>query len=570
MLKTGDVGLTKLTLRVSGPGGVDVQRTLTFDVKVPAGDIKRMTVATLAAKGGKLALSSDLVQDLIPRRTKVTLTVGPQGALDVPGILTALDRYPYGCAEQTVSRALPLLYVNDVAKRIGLASDQQLRERIDGAIARVFEMQDSSGAFGVWGPSDGDMWLTSFVTDFLTRAKEAGYAVRQQSFTQALDRLANYVGYAQDFERGGEARAYALYVLARNGRAPIGELRYYVDTKLDNFATSLAQAQLGAALAMMGDKPRAERALRAAFEGVAAKDPGETRRDYGTSMRDGAALITLASEAGVAKSDVPRLVEIVAQAYASKTYTSTQEQAWMLLAARALAEEATSMKLAVNGQPHQGRLIRGLSPAELQGGPLTVVNDGDAPVGAVISVIGAALTPEPAVSKSMTVERTYYTMDGKKVDLKSATGGTDQLRQNERLVVVLKVDATETGGRILLVDRLPAGLEIENPRLVDSGDIKSLAWLKTTLAPQHTEFRDDRFVAAFDFFGGSDGRRRGRRGGDDDGDSRDPASAATVAYIVRAVTPGSFVHPAATVEDMYRPERFARSATGRLEIVGHQ
>jgi uncharacterized protein YfaS (alpha-2-macroglobulin family) len=43
-------------------------------------------------------------------------------------------------------------------------------------------------------------------------------------------------------------------------------------------------------------------------------------------------------------------------------------------------------------------------------------------------------------------------------------------------------------------------------------------------------------------------------------------ASATVAYIVRAVTPGSFVHPAATVEDMYRPERFARTAAGRLEI----
>ena len=259
------MGLTKLAVRITGPGGVDVRRTLTFDVKVPAGDIKRLTVATLAPKDGKLTLSSDLLQDLIPSRTKVTVSVGPQGALDVPGILTALDRYPYGCAEQTVSRALPLLYVNAVAKRIGIASDAELRERIDGAIARVLEMQDSSGAFGIWGPSDGDMWLTSFVTDFLTRAKEQGYAVRQQSFNQALDRLANYIGYAQDFEHGGEARAYALYVLARNGRAPIGELRYYVDTKLDNFATPLAQAQLGAALAMMGDRPRAERAFQAAL-----------------------------------------------------------------------------------------------------------------------------------------------------------------------------------------------------------------------------------------------------------------------------------------------------------------
>ena len=137
-------------------------------------------------------------------------------------------------------------------------------------------------------------------------------------------------------------------------------------------------------------------------------------------------------------------------------------------------------------------------------------------------MIGAALTPEPAVSKGFTIERTYYTLDGKKVDLASATGGTSQLKQNERMVVVLKVEAPETGGRILLVDRLPAGLEIENPRLVDAGDVKTLDWLKTTVKPQHTEFRDDRFVAAFDFFGSSD-RRRGRRNADSDEESREPA-----------------------------------------------
>ena len=61
------------------------------------------------------------LHDLIPRRTKVIVTVGPTAAFDVPGILASLDRYPYGCAEQTTSRAMPLLYVNDVAKRIGLA-----------------------------------------------------------------------------------------------------------------------------------------------------------------------------------------------------------------------------------------------------------------------------------------------------------------------------------------------------------------------------------------------------------------------------------------------------------------
>jgi uncharacterized protein YfaS (alpha-2-macroglobulin family) len=433
-----EVGLTKLAVRVTGPGGIDVKRELTFDVKVPAGDIRRMSVAKLAPNGGKLSVTSDLLHDLIPSRTKVTVTVGPQAALDIPGILATLDRYPYGCAEQTVSRALPLLYVNSVAKSIGLASDAQIKDRIEGAIARVFEMQDSSGAFGVWGPSDGDMWLTSFVTDFLTRARETGYTVRQQPFNQALDRLANYISYVQDFERGGEGRAYALYVLARNGRAPIGELRYYVDTKLENFATPLSQAQLGAALAMMGDRPRAERALKAAFQGVSVNDAYAARRDYGTNLRDGAALVTLAAETGIAKTEVPRMVDLVSKAYATVSYTSTQEQAWMLLAARALADETKDMRLDLNGTAHQGQLTRGLTFGDLQKGPLAIANKGDGPVGAVVSVIGSALTPEPSISKGFTIERSYYTMDGKKVEFASATGGNSTVKQNDRLVVVVK------------------------------------------------------------------------------------------------------------------------------------
>ena len=104
---------------------------------------------------------------------------------------------------------------------------------------------------------------------------------------------------------------------------------------------------------MMGDRPRAERALQAAFKGVTGKDDGDTRRDYGTAMRDGAALITLASETGVAKADVPRMIELVAKAYASKTYTSTQEQAWMVLAARALGR---------GGQEHDAHGQRAAAP----------------------------------------------------------------------------------------------------------------------------------------------------------------------------------------------------------------
>jgi uncharacterized protein YfaS (alpha-2-macroglobulin family) len=572
-LKPSEVGLQTYDVHVTGPDGIDVRRRLTFDVKPPAGDIKRTTISALKANGGKITLGKDLLAGLIKSRTRVNVSVGPAATLDVPGLLTSLDRYPYGCAEQTVSRALPLVYANAVAEQIGIAPDKELKERVQQAINRVFEMQDSTGAFGIWGPTDVDLWLTAYVTDFLTRAKEAGYTVRPVPMSLALDRLQNFVANAQDNAKSAESRAYALYVLARNGRAPVGELRYFADEKLDQFQTVLSKAQLGAALSMLGDKPRAERVFKAALAAVDGNAGIVTaRNDFGSTLRDGAALVTLAMETGLYKEEAPKLANVVAQAYQSRQYTSTQEQAWMLLAAHALGEDLKTTKLAVDGSPVEGSIVRGLRAEDVEKG-VVITNNGESSVDAVVTVIGASLTAEPAAAKGFMIERSYFTLDGQPVDLASASGGAAEIAQNERLVAVVKIESDEAHGRVLLVDRLPSGLEIDNPRIVEGGDISNLEWLKDTLKPQHTEFRDDRFVASFDLAAkaaaGADNAGEGEA--DDDAtpapaaDTQSKASAA-VAYIVRAVTPGTFVHPAATIEDMYRPERYARTDAGTLSI----
>ena len=103
-------------------------------------------------------------------------------------------------------------------------------------------------------------------------------------------------------------------------------------------------------------------------------------------------------------------------------------------------------------------------------------------------------------------------------------------------------------GRVIVADYLPAGFEIDNPHLVSSGDTGTLSWIENAKEPVNSEFRDDRFSAAFE-------RRR-----------RIP-SVFTVAYVVRAVSPGRYVLPQAYVEDMYRPDRFGRTGTGTIEIA---
>ena len=135
---------------------------------------------------------------------------------------------------------------------------------------------------------------------------------------------------------GGRDLAYGLYVLARNGAAPIGDLRYLADTKLGNLATPIAKSQLAAALALVGDKSRAERVYAAALESLAPKPVLEFGRvDYGSALRDAAALVSLASEGNAPRATLTQAVQRVEVARGLTPYTSTQENAWLVLAARA-------------------------------------------------------------------------------------------------------------------------------------------------------------------------------------------------------------------------------------------
>ena len=185
----------------------------------------------------------------------MSLSVSLSTALDAATILKALDRYPHGCSEQITSRAMPLLYVNDLAAGAHLAMDTAVDQRIKDAIDRLLARQGSNGSFGLWSAGGDDAWLDAYVTDFLTRAREKGFAVPDVLFKNALDRIRNSVVNANEPEKdGGRDLAYGLYVLARNGAAPIGDLRYLADTKLTNLATPIAKSQLAAALALVGDK----------------------------------------------------------------------------------------------------------------------------------------------------------------------------------------------------------------------------------------------------------------------------------------------------------------------------
>jgi uncharacterized protein YfaS (alpha-2-macroglobulin family) len=144
----------------------------------------RRTVKPLA-KGESVTVSNDLFADLVPGSGSVALSVGVSTALDAAALLAALDRYPFGCSEQIASRALPLLYVNDLATSAQLALDTSVDQRIRDSIERLLARQGSNGSFGLWSAGGDDVWLDSYVTDFLTRARERGFAVPDIAFRRS-------------------------------------------------------------------------------------------------------------------------------------------------------------------------------------------------------------------------------------------------------------------------------------------------------------------------------------------------------------------------------------------------
>jgi alpha-2-macroglobulin len=550
-LTAAAAGIADLKVRIAGPDNFTLERNYHLAAKPATQVLTRRTVRTIAA-GESLTLSSDLFADLVGGTGSVALSVGPSTALDAATLLKALDRYPFGCSEQIASRALPLLYVNELATESDLAFDSGVDQRIRDSIERLLARQGSDGSFGLWSAGGEDAWLDAYVADFLTRARERGFAVPDIGFKLAVDRLRNLVANAPEPEKdGGRDLAYALYVLARNGAAPVGDLRYIADAKIGDVATPIAKAQIAAALGLMGDRVRAERAYAAALDALAPPKaaPGApqpqvvevSRADYGSTLRDAAAVVMLAAEGNAPQPTVTAAVRRVEAAREKAVYTSTQENAWMVLAARAIGKQAR-LSLDAGGETRKGPLYRMVRASELQAGPFKVTNTGDAPVRAVVSVSGAPVTPEPAAEKGFKIERLYYTLDGKPADPTKA-------RQNQRFAVVLKVtEPVPQYGRVMVADYLPAGFEIDNPRLVSSGDTGTLSWIEDAAEPVHSEFRDDHFGAAFDR------------------DSNSPA-VFTVAYVVRAVSPGTYVLPQAYVEDMYRPDRYGRTATGTVTVA---
>jgi len=564
---TGGYGQGRITVRVDGlvlPGETDTGFSRDWTLGIRPAYPAQLKHYRVALNGGEpWTLPEQDLATFEQAGLEGTLALSSRPPLNLAEQIRALKAYPYGCAEQTTSGLYPSLYADAATlKRLGLTGEpaDERKRKVEMGIERLLGMQRYNGSFGLWS-SDGDeeYWLTAYITDFLLRARDQGFAVPPEALKKASERLLRYVqernlievNYSENAEHSRFAvQAYAALVLSRSKQAPLGALRSLFERRADA-RSGLPLVQLAIALDTMGDKPRADQALLA---GLAAGREKGWLADYGSALRDQALIIALLDEYKLASKDIPDRLFKLSDQLAASPWLSTQERNALFLAGRGLAQQPESNWSA---QLDSAGQVRELNPQQsglhlegaLLASPLTLRNEGDQTLYQRLTLSGYPRQAPPASGNNMTIRRDYLGMNGQALDLKSLESG-------DLVLVHLAIEAKERVPDALVVDLLPAGLELENQNLAQSAaslDNASSAVKQWREAMEnanvvHQEYRDDRYVAALNL---------------------DGYGTTHLLYLARAVTPGSYRVPPPQVESMYRPDWQAVGASaGEMVIKG--
>ncbi len=553
-------GIGKVGFKVSGPG-FTTARDYPIQTRLGWSPITRTTIE-LQRPGVAYTPVPGLLAGLAAGDATLQVSYSPFRGFDPGPIAQALSRYPYGCTEQTVSGAYPLLYAQEVS------TDPKLRRTsaaLNQAVGKVLDRQTLDGAFGLWRVGDGeaDAWLGAYATDFLIEAQKAGAPVPQQALDRALVAMRQIsrpegwasVSYRLEYPTWwagspeaskkattimrSRASAYALYVLAKGGKGDLARLRWWHDVQMKTEASPLAKAQVGAGLALMGDRARARSTFRQAVRSLGYREESDW---YQSPLRDIAGVIALAYEAG--ETDLARSLQgRLENAVKDPDALNTQEQARLLQAAHWMLKAAGTMKIDATGA----------IPLKTSGGAprwavgrlaeARFVNAGSGALWRTVTVTGAPVAPPAPTQNGITLSKRLVGFTGGTVD-------PSALRQGDRVIVLVSGRSGQARSMALVVDDpLPAGFEIETVLGPDDAQSGPFKFLGTLTGADVQESRDDRYIAALDLEGRSN---------------------FAFAYVARAVTAGEFLLPGAEARDMYRPSLNARTAAGRAVIAPGQ
>jgi uncharacterized protein YfaS (alpha-2-macroglobulin family) len=481
------------------------------------------------------------------------LRVGSLPLIQFAGKLADLNRYPWGCLEQTVSIAFPQIYLADLATHFDpelLDPDNRYgrpEDHVQKALIKVSRFQLGDGGFSLWpGYNVYHPWTSVYAAHFVVEAEQAGYLVASHTRDSALAFLAARVRAKSVYSSQELKRTvYALYVLARAGQADLATMDFLRDKHLERMRPE-SKALLAAAYAAVGN-PRAVEDLLDQI-GEVEEVERQTGKNFDSTIRNRALVLLALLDAAPDSPRVPELVDRLGRDAVTTPYWTTQESGFAFLALgqffRQQVERPPYKGTVYLGDRELGTVSNGESAVfrNLDGGaPLRIeMEPGYEPGAAFFSVITRGIPIDRDFQPTMAgleIEREYLDREGSAVDLAG-------IQQGDLLVVKTRVRSISGPvENVVIQNRLPSGLEVENPRLETT---ESLSWVTDAAQGQaYLDLRDDRILLFTDL----------------------PANSWQNYYaLVRAVAPGTFRLPPVQVEAMYNPALFAVGPRGTIRV----
>ncbi len=481
--------------------------------------------------------------------------------------LEYLTGFPFGCVEQTMSKALPNAVVGRAINALGVTAptlQADLPPKINASVQRLYGYQHNDGGWGWWYDDSTDAYQTAWVVFGLATTAEAGYEVDAGVIARGVDWLTQHLA-AMD----PRTRAYALYSMAVAGSPHLTATQALAADfeSLDTFS----QAGLALALHTAGDSETAARIVAhlaatvteregLAHWGGAAHDGYYAQKVMASDTRSTALALSAFTRIAPEHPLIPGIVRWLMSQRRMSGWGSTNETAFSIialtdhLAATSYSEAAasTTYTVTLNGvQLAGGALGRGapavvleIPRSQLRAGrnALALSHDGTSPLYYVITRRIYLAQSAIEAAGDVVVTRAYRD---------PATGKTvDTVAPGQLVEVQVRVKMPDRASYIIVEDPLPGGLEALNERLNTTSHIAVAGTQPSSYWQEYgynyKEVRDDRVVFFITEF---------------------LAGERTFAYMARATHAGTFVALPVEVTAMYDAAVWGRSDSARLRIA---
>lgn len=508
--------------------------------------------------------------------------LSPTLAGDLVKALDGLIDFPYGCVEQTMSRFMPSVLVDQTVRELGLPKPkrfEKLPQIVRDSLTRLDKMRHYDGGWGWWEWDASDPFMTALVLDGLDRARTAGYDVSIARPQQAADWAMQYL-QAKDRPRKLELRdrLYLIYALLRWGKTDAAKLLSVDDLKehVEKIGKTLeiqhpTNAELATA-ALAFKEARMETEANAMLDRLAKKaNVGEELVSWtpeeGAWGEEVTALALTSFEALRPKDPlVPKIVRYLMVQRQGDAWFSTRDTAYSLVGLTAYLahskelESGSTATVLVNGKEWRkvsmnprtlddpNRTVE-IPIGQLGVGPVKVEvrKEGEGRCYYAISLNRLDTSPaltETSTDKGLKIVRNYYRMEARQLE-----NGTMRFLPSEKPITkfqngdLVRVELTITSdvprSYVMVEEPTPSSCRVTERTELEQYESKSWWWSRTVLMDDHAAF----FA-----------RTLGK-------------GVSKIAYTMRAEQAGEARALPSTVRNMYDPGRWASSAEATLEVT---